>query len=201
MLGQGVTRPASSRINVRPYSFNLCARMHWNESLYLEEMRSLIETVVSRYAALPDAPVTYTISIWTDPDAAASAVSLDTFENSQAFVSDQNAWNAQMREDLLSRGDSEMAALFETQPERNCSPADFAYREFAEYAHQSFAPGWEESTEGACWDLLEPGLLRVAQEAAQALKSLRLHPAAILAVNSRQDWFDHTIELTRDNPA
>src|SRR5687767_4538372 len=54
--------------------------------LYQREMSRLVDEACARFQALPGSPVLYTANIWTDPDAACSAVNIDTWENSQVEV-------------------------------------------------------------------------------------------------------------------
>lgn len=103
-------------------------RMKFDEKRYLEEMRDLIDRAIAAFEARPEKPVVYTVSIWTDPDAAASAVCIDTEVNSQRFVAGVNEYNRVKREQFLADGDEKMAKLFGVAT-RNCSPADFAFRD------------------------------------------------------------------------
>ncbi|MGI8510095.1 MAG: hypothetical protein ACR2MQ_12290, partial [Gemmatimonadaceae bacterium] len=56
--------------------------------------------------------------------------------------------------------------------------------------NSAFQGNWEFTSEGACWDELEPALLRAAKRAGKFFSVLPLHPNARLAVNSRRDWYD-----------
>ena len=49
---------------------------------YLVEMERLVDAAYVAFQGIPESPVVFTISIWTDPDAAVSVVSFDTLENS-----------------------------------------------------------------------------------------------------------------------
>ncbi len=141
--------------------------------------------------------IIYTVSIWTDPDAAASAISLDTYENSLDKISKANAWSKKEHNRLMAEGDVEMAKLFLPNEGRNCNPADFAFRNLAEITHASFKPLWEEATKGQCWDQLESALTKVAEIGRVEFEELSLHPQAVLGINSRRDWFDSHWSIIR----
>jgi hypothetical protein len=162
--------------------------------LYLREMSQMVDEACAKFRTLPGSPVLYTASIWTDPDAACSAVNIDTWENSQAECAKSNAFNDRHRARYLAEGNKEMAALFGVAT-RNDNPADFAYRELALCRHRAIIENWEHRTGGRCWRTLEPLLDRVRYMAAERLRLLPLHPDAILATNSHEDWFHHQIAL------
>src|SRR5438105_719599 len=122
----------------------------FDEKRYLDEMRDLIDRAIGAFEARPEKPILYTASIWTDPDAAASAVCIDTEESSQRFVDNVNEYNRAQRAQLMADGNEEMAKLFGVAT-RNCSPADFAFRNIAECDHESFPVDWNDSTDGRCW--------------------------------------------------
>lgn len=164
--------------------------------LYLQEMSRLVDEACAKFRTLPGSPVLYTASIWTDPDAACSAVNIDTWANSQAVVAQSNAYNDEKRAYWKAQGDEKMAALFGVAT-RNDSPADFTYRELALCRHRSIAENWEHRTSGRCWRTLEPLLDRVRHMAAERLRTLPLHPDAILATNTHEDWFHHQVPLRR----
>ncbi|HZS07448.1 MAG TPA: hypothetical protein VFD58_21620 [Blastocatellia bacterium] len=142
----------------------------------------------------PDVRV-YTISIWTDPDAAFSAVNFDTYENSVEQVEQANTFSKEQYDHLIAEGEYEEAKLFLPGTGRNCNPADFAFRELAGMKHSSFDPLWEERTKGRCWNRLEPALLEAGELALSELADFNLHRDAELSVNSRYDWYDHTWRL------
>jgi hypothetical protein len=158
--------------------------------LYFSEMKALIvaarSLMMDRHSEIP----IYTISIWTDPDAASSAVSFDTRENSQAKVDAANAWSKKHFDRLMFQGEPEEAQLFLPNEGRNCNPADFAFRSVVTARHGSFDEGWEELAGDECWELLEPAFLAVADSAREMFADLCLEPDAELGVNSRRDWYD-----------
>ena len=65
----------------------------------------------------------------------------------------------------------------------------------AEVRHRSFAPGWEERSEGRCWRQLEPALVRVGELARDLYAELPLDGEAEVVVNSHRDWCDRTWTL------
>jgi hypothetical protein len=162
--------------------------------LYQREMSRLVDEACAKFRALPGSPVLYTASIWTDPDAACSAVNIDTWENSQVQCAKSNAFNDRHRARWLAEGDKKMAALFGVAT-RNDNPADFAYRELALCRHRSIAESWEHRSGGRCWFWLQPQIDRVRALASARLRTLPLHPDALLATNSREDWFHHQVRL------
>lgn len=171
----------------------------FDTTLYeVEILRMLGQARIRLQKEYPQLAV-YSISIWTDPDAAVSAVSFDTVENSRAKVAELEAYERETHAKLVAAGDLEMAAHFAPRSgvRRNSNPADFALREFVTVEHRAFEPGWEADTEGRCWKELEPALLRVRALAAEEFGHLPLHPEAQIAVNSAQDWFDYPIELAK----
>jgi hypothetical protein len=169
--------------------------MKFQRDMYLSEMTRLIHDAVAELSSKhPDLTI-YTVSIWTDPDAAASAISFDSRENSQRAVAKHEQWAADTRRGLLEEGRLEEAAAFETYDGRNCNPADFLLSSLVEVRHKSFGGRWAEKSGGRCWDELGPCLAEVVQMAKVAFAQLRLEPDAELAVNSLRDWYDHPVAL------
>ncbi len=162
--------------------------MDWDPQKYLFEMQALVDLAMQLWADGDQEPI-YTVSIWTDPNAGASAISIDTKASSAKFIKKVNAFNKKERERLLAEGEAEMAALYGIES-RNCSPADFEFRDFAEFRHRWFPPNWEENSDGACWELLLPILRQVASHAGAEFAKLSHEPDAILGINSSRDWFD-----------
>lgn len=86
--------------------------MEFTSTRYLDEMsRLLADGAAALRTAHPDA-VVYTVSIWTDPDAARSAVSFDTAEHSAEAVARSDAWSAKHRERLIAAGRHVEAELY-----------------------------------------------------------------------------------------
>ncbi len=166
--------------------------MRFDEQTYLKEMRMLLLTAKERLKSEYADIEIYTINIWTDPQAACSAVNVDTFENSITKVEQQNAWNKKHYDRLIAEGKFEEAQSFLPSTDRLYSPADFAFSEIEVVRHQAFDENWEEQSLGKCWDVLEPVLLKVGNMARQAFSDLKLHSNAELSVNSQSDWYDHT---------
>src|SRR5690349_6117949 len=162
----------------------------FDEVLFQIEMTRLLrdaEVVMRR-----DHPnvVIYSVAIWTDPNAAVSAVSVDTKENSDAKLASLTAWAYARQADALAAGDPEMAVLLGTLPPRNRNPADFVLRALALARHRSFPRGWEEASGGECWQELVRALRAVRAEAMEMFGRFPLHPDAELAMSSASDWYD-----------
>lgn len=162
----------------------------FDQRLYLSEMELLILSARSQMMDRHSEISIFTINIWTDPDAALSAVSFDTRENSHAKINAANAWSKKHYDRLMSEGEMEEAQLFLPNEGRNSNPADFAFRSIVTAKHDSFDEGWEEMAHEGCWNLLEPAILEVAESARKLFVDLRLDPHAELGVNSRRDWYD-----------
>lgn len=165
------------------------ANLDFQEDVYLEEMGRLLRDARDRLTNdLPDAEV-YTVSVWTDPDAAVSVVSVDTLENSAAKTRGQAEWDADQYRTLVSEGDLEMAALFLPEPTRITNPADYLIPHLVRIRHMSFPRSWGSLTGGGCWEVLEPALRAVGRMALQVLHPIRSHPDCRISVNGRSDWY------------
>jgi hypothetical protein len=163
----------------------------FSEAGYLREMATLISTAKRSMLGDHADAMVYTVSIWTDPDAAVSAISFDTIENSLEKIRQANEWTKKHYDRLMSEGEVDEAQLFLPQQEgRNCNPADFAFRNLAKLTHASFKRGWEQAKKEKCWNVLEPALLKVANLAHKEFSELRLRPDAQLGINSRRAWYD-----------
>ena len=170
----------------------------FDETLYLIEMSGLLADAADRLRAEHPAATVYSVSIWTDPDAAISTVSFDTAEHSATQVAALRAWAAGHQARLLARGEAEQARLLEPPAGmRNVNPADFAFRDVAEVEHRSFPQGWAHETEGRCWRELGPALDRVRERALALYAGLPLHADAELAVHSDRDWYDGPVKFRR----
>ena len=172
--------------------------MRFKPALYFAEMQALIDTAAARWQREPARQKIYTIGIWTDPDAAASAVNIDTRASSERTVAGHNRYLLQCRAEYLAAGETEMAALFAPVAGRQVNPADFQYPLFAETAHQSFRPLWAERSRERCWQPLSQALNRAAQYALIRFAGLDLEADAVLGVNSREDWFGQARPIRRD---
>lgn len=163
--------------------------MRFEEQRYYDEMGLLLRTAKQALKAEhPGLPI-YTIAIWTDPDAAVSAVNFDTYANSVARVAAQNQWSKVHYDRLIRQGDADQAKLFLPSRGWLYNPADFALSQFRVTKHSSFDPHWEEDSRGQCWDLLEPALSHVGEAAMDLFRDILLHPDAELGVNGRSDWY------------
>lgn len=171
--------------------------MKFDQQRYRDEMRTLVESAKTQFRDQHPDVIVYTISIWTDPDAAASAVNFDTRQHATEQLQASNDWGQKYHDQYMADGDVERARQFTPLPldGRNTNPADFAYPLYAEIQHQSFPEGWEQDSDGACWDVLEPALRHVGESARVAFAELLLHPEAELGVNSRHDWYDEAWPL------
>ena len=143
--------------------------MDFDKPKYMSEMKALVRHAFHAFQQMGAAESVFVVSIWTDPDAAASSVSVETRQHSLEFLGTRNRIND--------------------------SPADFRYRDIAECDHISFPALWEEITLGNCWEYLEPALIEVANEAIRVLSNWPVEEDAILGVNSRRDWFEHRFAL------
>ena len=172
--------------------------MEFNNTRYLDEMsRLLADGAAALRTAHPDA-VVYTVSIWTDPNAAQSAVSFDTAEHSAAAIAQSDVWSAKHRERLIAAGRHIEAELYRPRTGERCqNPADFAYRNIASITHTAFPRGWAGATEGRCWEVLGPALLRVQREALREYAALPRHAQAVIAINSDADWYDVPLPFPR----
>ncbi len=162
---------------------------------YLDEIAALLAEAKTNFSGKAPNVTVYTLNVWTDPAAATSAVSFDTRENSDAMIAFRDRQVETRRERLRASGTLEGADNWQDQDERICNPADFVYPNIAEFTHNSISPGWEEESEGQCWDVLEPVLLEVRAMAQRVFSDLSLDPEAELSVNSRLDWYDNSCPM------
>jgi hypothetical protein len=169
----------------------------FDETLYHLEMSRLLVDAAEALRQRHPRLVVYTVSIWTDPNAAASAVSFDTAQNSAEKVAQAAEWAAGHYARAVAAKDLATAEQFAPRdgPMRNVNPADFALRAVSEIDHQSFVPGWEERSAGRCWVELEPALERVRASALELYSELTLHEDAVLGSNSRSTWFDRPVRF------
>lgn len=165
----------------------------FNKNQYLSEMNALIDKAFERITSeYPDYKI-YTISIWTDPNAATSSINFDSKTNSLKSVEKTNQWNKKYYEEHLANKDFEQAELFKPLiGSRLCNPANFDFRDFEEFKHNSFKKNWEEKSFGKCWTKLNPALLEIGSIAFLKADKLNLEENFELAVNSDLDWYDKT---------
>ena len=169
----------------------------FDKSLYITEMTKLIDEACQRFVEEHPNVVVFTVAIWTDPGAAASAISFDTAAHSAEQMAQGEIWAKKHYDRLMAAGEIEQAKLFApSKPDaRNCSPADFKYRDYGELDNKAFPYLWNEKTEGKYWDELEPAILQVGEASLTILKQLKLHPRAELGMNGPRDWYEHTWDL------
>ena len=163
--------------------------MEFAQEAYHNEMRDLLRAAHDAAQRRLSNELIYSISIWTDPDAAESAVSIDTREHSSAHLAALSAWAHEQVAKYSGAIESELAAALVNLPDRNINPADFAYVNLATKRHASFPHHWAADTDGACWQYLGPALESVADEALQLFAVLPLDSDAELGVNSANDWY------------
>lgn len=166
--------------------------MAFNKENYLREMKSMVDKAMERLNSEKPDFVIYTISIWTDPNAAASAINFDSRQNSEQLVQQSNEFDKEEYEELLLEGDLEGAELFkpETWMQRNCNPADFELPDFEETKHPDIPINWEYEKGGRCWSQLRPALTEIGNYAFNKIQEMRIEPDFELAINSKKDWYD-----------
>ena len=165
----------------------------FDKSLYLEEMRQMVDKAIIRLHSEMRSFRIYTTSIWTDPNAAASSINFDSKSNSLKSVEKSNEWRKKYYDLYLAEGDIEQAELFKPLSDtRICNPADFELRDFEEISHCSFSENWESDTDGKCWKELEPALIEIGDYTFLKIKNLNLDEGFELSINSEKDWYDKT---------
>lgn len=166
--------------------------MAFDKENYLTEMKSMVDKAIERMKAEKPEFVIYTVSIWTDPNAAASAISFDSQRNSAMQVQQSNEFDQQQYEELIAEGDFDSAQLFkpETRIQRNCNPADFELRDFEETHHPDIPINWEYKKGGRCWPQLKPALTEIGNYAFKKLQAMPIEPDFELAINGKKDWYD-----------
>lgn len=164
--------------------------MTFDETLYQHEMTELLTGAAQLLQRDHPDMLIFTVSMWTDPNAAVSRVCVDTEEHSAMELTRSATWNKAEYEKLMAGGLTNLARHFAPRElERESNPANFAVR-LLSIQNSAFQGNWEYTSEGACWDVLEPALLRAAETAEKIFSVLPLHSNARLAVNSRRDWYD-----------
>jgi hypothetical protein len=169
--------------------------MPFDKINYLKEMKSMVDKAIEKLQTEKSILKIYSVSIWTDPNAAASSINIDTKANSDKQVEQANSYDKKKYDEFLAEGNLEMAELFKTTAERNCNPADFILRDFIEIEHPDFDENWESESDGKCWALLIPTLTEIGEYAFEKIQSLNLENDFELAVNSDRDWYDKTWSL------
>lgn len=135
----------------------------------------------------------YTVSIWTDPNAAVSSINFDSKRNSDKNVRRSNEWSKKYHDQFVAEGDLEQAKLFEPRTGRHCNPADFELRNFELINNPSIrVKDWEFQTNGRCWTTLQPVLKEIGAYAFKKLLKLNIHADFELSVNGKKDWYQFT---------
>lgn len=132
----------------------------------------------------------YTISIWTDPGAEASAVSFDSKAHSDQETGGYNQLMKRYSDSYLEKKEYEKAKRYIPVEGRNDNPADFELHDLRETRHTCFSIDWEEETEDEVWDILEPNLQEVGEYAFRKSQLLKRHPEFELGINGRSDWYE-----------
>ncbi len=166
--------------------------MDFDENTYTLEMKTLIDSAIEKLSKEKPGFEIYTVSIWTDANAAVSSINFDSKANSDAKVEESNAWSKKYFDEYTAEGDFEQAKLFEPTGTRNCSPADFELRDYVLLNNASIPEDWEEQSDGDCWDTLGPLLQQVGKYAFDILVAANIAPDFELSVNGREDWYEFT---------
>lgn len=166
--------------------------MKFDKTKYLSEMEILLESAIISLKETHKDYKIYSVNIWTDPNAAVSAINFDSKENSDEAIKSANEFNKKYFDHYMQEGETEQAEFFRETITRNCNPADFELSQFALAENESFDKDWEENSEGECWDALESALKEFALIAIKKLKALNLHSEFELSVNGRDDWYMFT---------
>ncbi|HKO20197.1 MAG TPA: hypothetical protein VJU82_15070, partial [Acidobacteriaceae bacterium] len=163
--------------------------MEFAQETYRKEMRDLLRAAHDAAQRRLGDELIYTISIWTDPDAAMSAVSIDTREHSLAHIAALSSWAHEQVAKYSGTMENELEEALLNLPDRDINPANFAYVDLAIKRHVSFPHDWAAETDGACWQYLGPALQTVAEEALQLFAASPLDPEAEVGVNAANDWY------------
>lgn len=162
-------------------------RRAFDQDRYLREMQGLVDDAREKITMEAPSLEVYTVSVWTDPDAAFSAVSIDSYDHYQAQIERFSSARRAINEDLAKR----MA----NSQSRITSPADFEYPEVLKIRNKSFPLNWNTDTHGQSWELLSPLLLQAAEYARQAFSVQKLHPDAEVGVNGRNSWYEKALRF------
>lgn len=169
--------------------------MPFNKNRYLNEMKAMVDKAIDRLQTKKGKFKIYSVSVWTDPNAAVSSISFDTKVNSDKVVGKSNRYSKKKYDEFIAEGDLEMANLFKEVSRRNCNPADFKLRDFEKAKHSYIPINWESKTDGKCWKILKPALAELGKYTFKKVQSLPLENDFELAINSDKDWYDRTWKL------
>lgn len=160
----------------------------FDKALYLREMTSMVDKAIERIKLeKPDFKI-YTVSIWTDPNAAISAINFDSKQNSLKGVEFSNKWRKELYKQSLALG----ITLDPIEATRIGNPADYELRNFELISHISFPKDWESDPDGFCWEQLEPALIEIGNYSFPKIKELNVESDVELSINSAKDWYDQT---------
>ncbi len=165
--------------------------MSFQSKVYKDEMIDLINSAINKMKEAHSNFEIYTASIWTDPNAAASAISFDSLQNSILRTKKSNEWSKKHYDRLIEENDLEQAELFKPIENRNTNTADFELSNYKIIDNKSFGLNWEEDSEGACWDELEPILIELGEYAFEKIQDLNITDDFELSVNGRNDWYEY----------
>ena len=168
-----------------------------NKQAYLREMNALLAKAQKRWQAKKNRPPIFAIAVWTDPQAQASAVNIDTRRKSDAYVRHRKAFAEKEIKSLLKEGDRKMAALFREDlkvTRNNDNPADFEFVMLAEISHRGFSCD-DEADEKPLWKELRPLLRQVQKRVLETFKSFEVEPDAEVAINAPMSWYAHPVRL------
>jgi hypothetical protein len=163
--------------------------MVFDQAAYREEMHDLLHKARDAARQRLGIERVYSVSIWTDPDAAVSAVSVDTRAHSSAQLTALSTWAHEQVAKYAGTAEAEFTECLLNLPDRNVNPADFAYADLATKRHISFPHHWAADTARGCWQFRGPALAGVADEALQLFAALPLDWDAELGVNSAHSWY------------
>lgn len=169
--------------------------MPFDKQTYLTEMKSMVDKAIERLRTEKPRLKIYSVSIWTDPNAATSSINIDTKSNSDKVVEKSNRYDKKKYDEFMAEGDLEMAELFKPTNQRNCNPAEFKLRDFEEIKHPDIEINWESESDGKCWKILKPALTEIGKYAFKEIQTLTLESDFELAINSNRDWYDKTWTL------
>jgi hypothetical protein len=170
--------------------------MPFEKHTYLQEVKSMIDTAVARLVKETPPFKIYSVSVWTDPNAAVSAFNIDSRKNSEKAVQKLNAYFKKRHDELIDEGDLEWAELMNKKVLRNYNPADFIFRNFQTIKHPYFEKEWASQQGRGCWAELGPALNEAGEYAFSKISILPVDTDFELAVNSAKDWYDRVWKLS-----
>jgi len=136
---------------------------------YIAEMNAMIARAITRMKSEKPEFTVFTASIWTDKDAAVSAISFDSLENSLLYIKKANEFLAEHSLEPITGN-------------RFGDPADFELRNFEEITHVTVPSKWY------------PSLVKIGKHAFfEMIKELNIDRQNFeLGINSTKDWYAKT---------